>query len=372
MLFIRLTSNRYLLVNEYWILIPVMLAIDIIIIVKGKKNQAKKKLQSEDQSERWKKKCQRWKIFHLATGNLLAALETRGGEDIVVSLVETYVEVLHPQCIVGKGLRYVNNERLRKIVYSLFKSKAKNGVIYITNTALCHLVKIYGLDLPALPFPIPDFLGVSSWYQLVRKIISVGFLGIPLPMLILAQGPKSIIISLAAGSLGIFGMAFINDPGFLIIPTDLISGPVDSIRRRIPDQPELVSVDLAPDAPSKVTMPAYCSLPDQSRFNPKCRLSSSEIVKVTANADLRYDQVVNMQDVTQLGKVPFSDQFEVSPNPKPVPNFRLRGTKRFHKQGKVTNFLEKYGDPESIPDADRWESIIPTPQKSIRIPNREL
>lgn len=56
MLFIRLTSNRYLLVNEYWILIPVMLAIDIIIIVKGKKNQAKKKLQSEDQSERWKKK----------------------------------------------------------------------------------------------------------------------------------------------------------------------------------------------------------------------------------------------------------------------------------------------------------------------------
>jgi hypothetical protein len=80
----------------------------------------------------------------------------------LVGLVDNYIEVLHPNYIVGKGFRYVNNERLRKIANSLLKSKAKDGVIYVTKTALCHLVEIYGLDLPALSILVPDFIGVSG------------------------------------------------------------------------------------------------------------------------------------------------------------------------------------------------------------------
>lgn len=358
-----------------------MLTIDIAIIVKVKRNRAKKKLKLE-QSEQLKKKFKQWKIFHIATGNFIAALQIRGGENILVALVEDYIKVVHPNCIVGKGLLYVNNDRLRKIAYDLFRSKAKNGgVIYITKTALCHLVEIYGLNLPALPVPIPDFIGVSDWYLLVKKVISVGFFGIPLPMLILAQGPASIIISLTAGSFGIVAMAFIKDPGFLIESTDVISVPVDSIRRRIPDQLDLVSVDLEPVSRSKITMLEFstgyeCSLPDQIMHNPKCNLRPSEIADISANTKvdvpLYYHEVVNMQYVTKLATVEFNDKFQISPGPKPTTNFQLRGTKRFKNQGKTVNFLEKFKDPEFISDTKKWDITTPTPQDAIRIEDREL
>lgn len=71
MLYVKLSPNRVFFVNEYWILIPLMIAIDIAIIVKVKKSRAKKKLQSEQLKE----KCKQWKIFHIATGNLTAALQ---------------------------------------------------------------------------------------------------------------------------------------------------------------------------------------------------------------------------------------------------------------------------------------------------------
>jgi hypothetical protein len=353
MLYLKISSNQE--VNEYWILILLMIAINIAIIVKVKKNRAKKKLQSEQ----FKKKCNQWKIFHTAIGNIIAALQIRARENVFVGLVEDYIEVAHPNYLVGRGIRYVNNERPRKITYSLLKSKVKNGVIYITKTALCHLVEIYGLDLLALPIPVLDFIRVSVWYQLVKKIISVGCLRIAMPILILAQGPASIILSLAAGGFGIVIMAYTKDPGFLIIPTDVIFTPVDSIRRRIPDQPDLISVDSEPVSLSKITMPEFstgyeCSLPDQIMYNPKCSLRPSEIGDMAKNAGvpLDYDEVVNMQDVTKLTTVEFSDKFEISPSPKPTTNFRLQGTKRSKNQGKTLNFLEKFGDPEFISDPE--------------------
>jgi hypothetical protein len=110
-------------------------------------------------------------------------------------------------------------------------------------------------------------------------------------MLILAQGPMSIIISLAAGAFRIVVMAYTKDPGFLIIPTDVICTPVDSIVCRIPDQPDLVSVDLEFVSGSRITMPEFstgysCSLPDQIMHNPKCSLRPSEIADIAANADV--------------------------------------------------------------------------------------
>jgi hypothetical protein len=304
-MYVRVSSNRVFFLNEYWILIPLMIVIDIVIIVKVKKNRAKRKLESAQ----LKKKCKRWEIFHIATGNLIAALNVKGGQDVLTHLIEDYIEVTHPNCLVGKGLRYVNNERLRKIVHSLFKSKSRDGVIYITRTALCHLVEMYGLGFPALPIPIPDFIGISNWLLLGRKIISVACLGIPLPMLILAQGYAPFILSLAASSFGIVVMLYVRDPRFLIIPTEIISTPISLIGRRIPDQPDLISVDLKSVSGTKIIVSesstSYeCSLPDQRLFNSKCSLGPSESFDVILNdiVDLllNYDQVVNMQDVTKL------------------------------------------------------------------------
>jgi hypothetical protein len=120
--------------------------------------RAKEKLQLKELNE----KCKRLIIFHAATGNIVAGLQVRSGQNVLAVTVEDYVQVIHPKCLVGKGLRYVNNERLRKIVYSLFRLKAKNGVIYITKTSLCHLVEMYGLDMLALPIPIPNFIEISG------------------------------------------------------------------------------------------------------------------------------------------------------------------------------------------------------------------
>jgi hypothetical protein len=194
------------------------------------------------------------------------------------------------------------------------KSKGKNGVISITKTVLCHLVEIYGLELPALPFPVPDFIGVSGWHQLVRKIISIAALGIPLPILVLGQGPVAI-----GSTFGILVIPFTRDPGFIIIPRDLISAPVDSIRRRIPDLADVGSLDLEPSSSTKITIPGFSesektpyesSLPDQIISNPKSSLRPSEIAEISANADgiLNYDEVVNMQDVTKLRKVQFGEK----------------------------------------------------------------
>lgn len=188
--------------------------------------------------------------------------------------------------------------------------------------ALCHLVRRYGLDLPALPFPVPDFIGISSWYPLGRKFSSVVALAIPLPMLFLAQGTIAIVTSLVAGAFGIGILAFIKDSGGVRIPTSVISAPVGSIRRCVPDLPDVVSADLGSTSRNKITMPGFsksdstpyeCSLPEQILSNSKCSLRPSKIAEISANTDItfNYDEVVNMQDVTKLRTLEFSNKYEV-------------------------------------------------------------
>jgi hypothetical protein len=148
-------------------------------------------------------------------------------------------------------------------------------------------------------------------------------------------------------------MFHIKDPGSVIIPTDVISTPVSFITRRIPNQPDLVSVDLKSVSRTKIIMPEFstsyeCSLPVQRMFNSKCSLRPSEIVDVISNPNvdvpLNYDQVVNMQDITKLRSVKFSDQFEVTLSSKPIANSNLRGRERFRNRAKTSKFLQKFGD----------------------------
>jgi hypothetical protein len=203
--------------------------------------------------------------------NFISALQIRGGENILEELAKNYTDSGNPNCIVGKGLRYLNNLRLRTIVYYLFKAKAKNGVIYITQLALCQVVNMYGgLELLGLAVPIviqDNVIGVSSWFHLTKKVISSLFLTAPLSMLVLINGYLSVVGSLTAVCAAIGMQYFIRDPGFVIIATDLISDSFDSIRRPILDQPDVVSVNLPPDRPGKINMPKFskgyeCSLPE--------------------------------------------------------------------------------------------------------------
>lgn len=372
MLYLKLSPDRVWIINEYWIFFPLALAIDIAIILHVKKHRRNQK-----QVEQVKKQLRDYKIFHIAMGNFLEALKIRGGED----LIDYIHQVDYPDIIIGSGLRYLDNTRMRNIINSLFKKKAINGVIFITRTALAYLVEQYGLELFAFPFPVQDVLGVSAWKIFGKKLAAAACFAISLPMLVLAQGPASIIIGIGAGSFSIAMVATTNDPGFKIIGTTLISGPLSAIKRRMPDQAEVVTVDLNFEKAQKITMSKIsdssdCLLPHQMIVNQKCRLRSSEISDIVANVDtpLTYDDVVNMQDVTNLHTLEFSDKFEVTPNPNPKPtsNYRLRGTKNYRNRGKTANFLEKFGDPKVIPDTEQWDSNTITPSDALRIQDKEL
>lgn len=384
MLFVKINSNRIFLINEFWILIPVAVIIDLIIILKVKKNRSKKKIAAE-QKKYQQRKFWEYKIFHIATGNLLAALQMRGGENIVATIIDNIVEVEMNNCQLGPGLRYINNERLRKLVYSHFKAKARNGVIYMTRMALCYYAEFYGVEYPAfvIPFPIPDVIKISSWYNLFNKIISVTLWGIPAPLLFIRglTFPNCLISLLSVT----FGTRFfvVSNAVDVKIASELILVPISAIRRRITDQPDLVSVDLNLSSNSKIVMSEFakineCSIPGYKLFNTEqCALRATEIPEIVANTQidqpLFYEDVVNMQDVTRL-KLEFSDKFEVSPNPNPDPpsNFHLRGTKHSQNRGKTVNFLEKYGDPDVISETEKWDIDTIIQKDANRIQNKEL
>jgi len=145
-------------------------------------------------------------------------------------------------------------------------------------------------------------------------------LEVSLSMIILAQGPFNIVFSITMGVFGIVVAAYNKDRGFILIPTDLIESPLNSIKCRIPDLPDVVNFDLEPSSLDQIYMPKIskgkppyeCLLPDQRIVNPRCELAPTEIVDVSRNVDLNYEDVVNMNDVTELENIHFSDRYELS------------------------------------------------------------
>ena len=67
-----------------------------------------------------------------------------------------------------------------------------------------------------------------------------------------------------------------------------------------------------------------------------------------------------MQDVTNLKHlgIPFDDVLQV-PGKKTVSHPALRGTKDQSKprpKAKTVHFLEKFGDPENVPESESWDT----------------
>jgi hypothetical protein len=125
------------------------------------------------------------------------------------------------------------------------------------------------------------------------------------------------------------------------IPTSLIVGSIKFIGRRIPDVPDVVSVNIRPEMDYKIEMPKNqyeCLLPDQRLTNPKCRTESTEITIIPENIRLSYDNIVNMKDVTGLKGIEFVDKYEVNPSPKKLfENLRGGGITKFFKKIKIPN-----------------------------------
>jgi len=351
MLYWKYSPNRVFFLNEYWILVPTAILANYLVIrqirCQKKKNRELKKLKK--QIERVKKMR---RIVYLAIGlDGLSSILIRGGGD--------FIDVSHIECGIEEGLRFLDNDRLRKIIHDLYRHKRKGKIIYITATAVCQLANRYGQTFLALPIAIGDF-GLTNLYQTARKIGVTALLGGVGPLYVIG-GPVALICAFVLATSGL-RLAFSN---LDFIPTSPISemGSAENLKPRIADLPDVVVVN----SRNKIVMTnpgqekGECWLPDQALFNSDCKVKPTEIPDAIdlVPHNLKYNDVVNMQDVTGLDRVDFSDILDLG--------------QAKSRKGKMVNFLDKFGDSKPINEMDTWNaSEYSVPEKRYLRTRNEL
>jgi len=349
MLYWKYSSKRIFFLNEYWILVPTMLVADYLIIrnIRSHKKKMEELRKLKEIIERYKKQQKLRRVAYLACGLSLSSIwMVRGGED--------FIDVDYIDCGIEEGLRYLDNDRIRKIIHDLYASKRKGRIIYITSTAACHLVKIYGKHFLSLPFTVKDF-GVTNLYQTIRKLTVTILMG--------AVGP----LYVAGGRAAIFTAFTLVTLALRLAYTDLDrlpTSPIDEtiparqIEPRIADLPDVVTVNCRNKvkAPSIVPEKGECWLAEQAYFNPNCKVKTTEILP----AGLGYDEVVNMKDVTGLEHVDFSDILDLGQNKPSISK---------SSKGKMVKFLDIFGDPADIGKSETWDasSITDTVPKKMNL-----
>lgn len=337
MLYWKFSPNRVFFLNEYWILVPTAVFVNYLVIrqIRSRKKQMEELKILREQIEQYKNQQKLRRIIYLAGGVSVFSYISmcRGGTD--------FIDVDYIDCGIEEGLRYLDNDRLGKIVHDLYKQKRKGKIIYITATALSHVAHQYGQEFLALPFAIGDF-GLTNVYQTIRKVVVTILLGGVGPLYVVGGAP-----ALIAGSLlTILGLrlAFTNPDKILTSPVLEMSS---TLKPRIPDVPDVVSVNCRDKIAlsNPVQEKGECWLPGQPLLNPNCRLKGAEIPSIIDQVDLKYDDVVNMQDVTGLDRVAFSDISQLGQAEPSIPK----------PSGKTVNFLEKFGDPDTVSKSETWD-----------------
>jgi hypothetical protein len=353
MLFWRYSSTRIFVLNEYVILVPLMILADYLIIQKilsSRKKQKQKSLSVEENVNFQKNKA---RVVTSLAFVLSRLSKFRGGSD--------FVDVSYIQCGIEENLRFLDDERLRKLIHYLFKYKRRNKIIFITATALCQVAKMHANDFIGLPFIIGDF-GITDLFQAARKfIVILLFTGIT-PILI-AGGPVSLAFAFIMVTMGL-RLSFTNTDKIL---TSFIDEKIlaKSIKPRIPGTFDVVVVNLK----NKITMtnPALknkeCWLPEQRIFNRVCQVKPTQIpnaIEMVAH-NLKYDDVVNLQDVTHLDKIDFSDILELGQTEPIISKPRIGKTVTFRE------FIAEMVNGDNNPDSDFIDTAIGIVKESIPI-----
>ena len=342
MLYWKYSSNRIFFLNEYWIFIPSAILTNYLIIRKIRLNRIRmEELQKLIGHIEREKKIR--KILLLSLGLSIsecAYLLIRGGSD----LIDT--DYIRLACEIEEGTRYLDDLRLRNIIIDLFGHKARGKIIYITATALCHIATKYGQKFLALPIAIGDF-GLTNLYQTLRKAVVTILFGAVGPLYIMG-GPVSLIFAFTLVVSGLRLAA--NNLDF--IPTSSVD-VMKGLKPRIPAISDVVVVNNR----NKIIMcdpvkeNQECWLPDQRLLNPKCKVKPTEIPDVIDSVlpDLKYEDIVNMKDVTGLYQQEFTDIFDLGHTEPSICDLP--------RQGKQVNFLEKFGDSGQISENDKWDTF---------------
>lgn len=347
MLYWRYSAKRILFLNEYYLFIPTGFLINYLLIRKirssKKKREELKKLKAQIKYEQRMRR-----IAYLALGlDRLSRILLRGGAD--------FIDVSDIECGLEKGIRFLDHDRLRKIIHDIGRHKRKGKIIYITSTALCSLANRYGQTFLSLPFAVGDF-GVTNLYQTARKLGVTILLGGIGPLWVIGS-PTALLVAFGLATSGL-RLAFTN---LDFIPTSPIleTENLGNLKPRIADLPDVVVINsrnqLVMTNPTQKNFECY--LPEQALFNSNCKIAPTEIPAAIdlASHNLQYDEVVNMQDVTGLDRVDFSDVLDLGEAKPSIPKPR---------RGKRVNFLDKFGDSGPIDEIDTWEVSEPVvPEK---------
>jgi hypothetical protein len=342
MLYWKYSPNRIFFLNEYWIFVPVVLVGNYVIIRKIRLGREKMK-QLENLRKQIEREQKIRRILLLALGlNGCIYLSMRGGE-----LEFLNVEYIRDRCNIEKGVRYLDNNRLRNIIHDLYKHKRKGKIIYITATAICHLANRYGQTFLDLPFAVGDF-GLTSVFQTFRKALVTMLLGGVGPLVVMG-GPFAFTVALILGTSGL-RLAFTNLDFIPTSPVDVMVS-AKNLKPRIPDRSDVVILNNR----DKITISQpvqenqECWLADQRLLNQKCNVESTKIPDAIdlVSADLKYDETVNMQDITGLNRVEFSDKFDIGQTKSSIYN---------SPKGKEVNFIDKFGDSEIVDSSASWDT----------------
>lgn len=347
----KVTNNRILLINELYIFIPLAILIDILIIKYVRTRRIQKKKELEKQIH---KQLRLRRILTLAFAKNSALSISNGGtftmEDLDSLLDSGRVPKKVYDCVMSYpyGASYLDSDRFLRIILDNFAyKKLKNGLIYITVSALCTLIQTNGVFQCAAPITIRDY-GVTSWVQTIKKLIATG---------LLATGP--LIIALGRGGLGarvIQVIPFAVSGIKLIlwnpenIATSLISSDVNlmDLTRRIPTRTDVIVLNYKDH--DKIVMPEFkptpnqneCWLAEQARFNEKCR--PYQLPEELTKPNINYEEALTLKDVTGLKDVEFEDIEDLG-----------QISKVSKVKAKFVKFLEKFGDDPSIAD-EGWEA----------------
>jgi hypothetical protein len=333
MLYWKYSSNRIFFLNEYWIFIPSAILANYVIIRKIRLDRERMKQikRLTEQIER-EKKIRRILLLSLGLNGCIHLL-TRGGST-------DFIDTDYIKCNIEQGVGYLDDTRLRNIITDLYRHKRKGKIIYITATAVCHLANRYGQTFLALPFAVGDF-GLTNVYQTLRKGFVTILLGGVGPLVIVG-GPVALIVALMLGMSGL-RLAFSN---LDFIPTSPVDVTKD-LEPRIPGISDVVVVNnrgkMIMSEPVQENQ--ECWLPDQRLLNPNCKIKPTEIPDAIDSVlpDLRYEETVNMQDIT----VEFTDKFDLGQTKPSICNP--------HK-GKEVSFLDKFGDSGPIGESEGWDT----------------
>lgn len=162
--------------------------------------------------------------------NYLNNFLSNGSTDVNIT---NLVDVDYVMYNIPKGIHYLDDIKLQTIIKNLYKHKTRDKILYITGTAVCHVLNMYSKIFLSYPLCLGDF-GITDLYQTICKTFIGLLISRVVPLIYLAN-PISLIIT-SVLTLFVLKLFFSN---LNIIKTS----PVKNFQTQIPGKVNVIIIN---------------------------------------------------------------------------------------------------------------------------------